>query len=69
MIAFLSLLLFVLLVSLNKKRGFKTFIALYMNYFCIFIAILFFVMGFSPIIISFILCLIISLIILFFLKR
>lgn len=69
MIKILSIILLILLLLIGGKRGLKTFLTIYINLFLIFIIIVLVGWGFNPQIPTFIICLIISVIILFFLNR
>lgn len=68
MIKLLSLILFILLLFIGDKRGVKTFITIYLNIFLLLVLILLICHGYNPIICSLIICLIISVLILFFLN-
>lgn len=68
MIKILSLVLLILLLLIGGKRGLKTFFTIYMNLALIFLLIIIVGWGFNPIIPTFIMCIIISTIILFFLN-
>lgn len=68
MIKLLSLIFFLLLLMVGKKRGFKTFITFYLNLLLIVIYITFMKIGLNPIILSIIICIISSLITLFILN-
>ncbi len=65
MIKVLSLILLVLLLLIGGKRGLKTFITIYVNLFLILLLVIICGWGFNPLIWSFIISLIISLIVLF----
>jgi len=62
----LTLLMFILLVWIGGKRGLKLFISLIINFIILMIAFYFIALGFNPIVISLIGCLIITYIILYF---
>lgn len=62
----LTLLMFVLLVWIGGKRGLKLFISLVINFIILMLAFYFIALGFNPIVISLIGCLIITYIILYF---
>lgn len=68
MIKCLSIILFILLALIGGFRGIKTFLAIYLNLALIFILVIISGWGFNPTIPTFIICLIISVIILFFLN-
>ena len=68
MIYILSLVLFILLISIGKLRGLKTFICFYLSYFLIITYIIFMGIGFNAIILSLITCVLASLISLFLLN-
>ena len=68
MIGILSFILFILLAIIGRKRGIKTFITLYVNLLLIFVIILLVGWGIDPIIPTLVICMIISLIILFLLN-
>ena len=68
MILALSIVLFLLLILIAKKQGLKTFICFYMSYFLIIAYIIFVGIGFNPIILSLITCLIAASISLFILN-
>jgi len=69
MIKLLSLILLILLVLIGGKRGLKTFVTIYINLFLIILLIIIYGWGFDPIIPTFIICLIISCVILFLLNK
>lgn len=62
----LTLLMFILLVWIGGKRGIKLFISLIINFIILMLAFYFIALGFNPIVISLIGCLIITYIILYF---
>lgn len=62
----LTLLMFVLLVWIGGKRGLKLFISLVINFIILMLTFYFIALGFNPIVISLIGCLIITYIILYF---
>ncbi len=62
----LTLLMFILLVWIGGKRGIKLFISLIINFIILMLAFYFIALGFSPIVISLIGCLIITYIILYY---
>lgn len=62
----LVIILFLLMVYVDKKRGLKLFISLIFNFLVLMIIFYFMALGFNPIICSLIGCLIISYIILYF---
>ncbi len=68
MIKLLSLILLLLLIIIGGKRGLKTFITIYLNLTLIFLLVIIVGWGFNPIIPTFIICLLISVIVLFFLN-
>ena len=68
MIFALSIVLFILLLLIGKKRGIKTFICFYLNYFLIIFYIIFVGIGLNPIFMALITCIISSLISLFLLN-
>lgn len=68
MIKLLSLILFILLIIIGGKRGLKTFFTIYMNLALLFILILIVGWGFNPTIPTLVICIIISIVILFFLN-
>ena len=68
MILVLSIILFLLLAFINKKRGVKAFISLYINFIFLTIAVGLIVLGFNPIIISLIFSFGTSAFILFFIN-
>lgn len=68
MIKILSLILLILLLLIGGKRGLKTFFTIYMNLALIFLLVIIVGWGFNPIIPTFIICIVISTIILFFLN-
>lgn len=68
MIKLLSLILLVLLTIIGGKRGIKTFFTIYMNLSLLFILIIIIGWGFNPTIPTLVICIIISIIILFFLN-
>lgn len=68
MIIVLSLILFLLLLIIGKKRGVKTFISFYISLFIILFYIILMSMGFNPIILAIITCIVASYFILFFLN-
>ena len=68
MIAALSIILFILLIIIGGKRGLKTFITLYVNLFLVLTIIVIVGWGFNPIIPTIVICMLISLIILFLLN-
>lgn len=68
MIKALSIILFILLIFIGGSRGIKTFITIYINLALIFILVIITGWGFNPTIPTFIICLFISCIILFFLN-
>ena len=69
MIKLLSLILFVLLLLIGGKRGLKTFVTIYINLFLLLILIVIYGWGFDPLIPTFVICLIISCLILFILNK
>ncbi len=68
MIKLLSLVLLILLILVGGKRGLKTFFTIYINLGLIFLLVILVGWGFNPIIPTLIICLIISMIILFLLN-
>lgn len=52
MIWVLSIILFILLASINKWRGIKSFFSLYINFFFVIVAVLLICWGFNPIVIA-----------------
>lgn len=64
----LSIILLVLLILVGGKRGFKTFITIYFNLTLIFLLVLIIGWGFNPIIPTLVICVLIAIIILFFLN-
>lgn len=62
----LTLLMFILLVWIGGKRGLKLFISLVINFIILMLTFYFIALGFNPIVISLIGCLIITYIILYF---
>ena len=58
MILVLSIVLFLLLVLIAKKQGLKTFLCFYINYFLIIVYMILMGIGFNPIILSLITCLV-----------
>jgi len=68
MILVLSLILFLLLVTINKKRGFKAFCSLYINLFFIILVVNLITWGLNPIIAALIFSLGTSAFILFFIN-
>lgn len=62
----LTLLMFILLVWIGGKRGLKLFISLVINFIILMLAFYFIALGFNPIVISLMGCLIITYIILYF---
>ena len=64
----LSIILLVLLILITGKRGIKTFLTIYFNLALIFIIVILVGWGFNPLIPTFVICLIISVLILFFLN-
>ena len=68
MILVLSIVLFLLLVLIAKKQGLKTFLCFYINYFLIIVYMILMGIGFNPIILSLITCLVASSISLFLLN-
>lgn len=68
MIKLLSLILLLLLILVGGKRGIKTYFTIYMNLLLILLLIIIIGWGFNPIIPTMIVCLIISVIVLFFLN-
>lgn len=68
MITALSIILFVLLILIGGKRGFKTFLTIYFNLGLLMLLIIIVGWGFNPTIPTFIICIVISTIILFFLN-
>lgn len=68
MIKMLSLILLILLIFIGGKRGLKTFLTIYMNLALIFLLVIIVGWGFNPLIPTFVICIIISIIILFFLN-
>lgn len=68
MIKLLSIILFLLLAFVGGIRGIKTFFTIYLNLALIFILVIITGWGFNPIIPTFIICIIISIMILFFLN-
>ena len=68
MIKLLSLILLILLLIIGKERGLKTFITIYINLALIFLLVIIVGWGFNPIIPTIFICIIIALIILFFLN-
>lgn len=64
----LSFLLFILLLFVGGRRGVKTFITIYINLALIFLLVILVGWGFNPNIPTLVICLIISMIILFFLN-
>lgn len=65
MIKILSLILLILLLIVGKKEGLKTYACFYLNYFLILVYIFLMGIGFNAIILSFIICLLASLVSLF----
>lgn len=64
MIKLLSVILFIFLFMINKKRGFKTFLTFYLNIFLIILYLIFIYFGFNAIILAIIttiLCTVVSL--------
>ena len=68
MIGLLSLVFFILLIVVGKKRGFKTFVTFYLNLLLIMIYITFMRVGINAIVLSIIICILASLITLFILN-
>lgn len=68
MVKVLSLILLVLLLLVGKTRGLKTYFSIYLNLALIFILVIITGWGFNPIIPTFIICILISLIVLFVLN-
>ena len=68
MITALSIILFTLLILIGGKRGLKTFITIYLNLALLMILIIIVGWGFNPTIPTFIMCIVITTIILFFLN-
>lgn len=68
MIKLLSIILFLLLIFIGGKRGLKTFVTIYINLFLLFVLIIITGWGFNPQIPTFIICVLITIIILFFLN-
>jgi len=62
----LIIILLILMVLIGKKRGFKSFISLIINFFLLIITFYFIALGINPIIVSLIGCICVSYIILFF---
>lgn len=62
----LLIILFLLMMYIDKKRGIKLFISLFINLLLLIILFYFVALGFNPIICSLIMCLIISYVILYF---
>lgn len=68
MIGVLSIILLILLILIGKTRGVKTFVTIYINLALIFALVIIAGWGFNPTIPTFVICLCISCIILFFLN-
>lgn len=68
MIKLLSIILLILLVIIGGKRGIKIFVNIYFSLFLIGILIILYGWGFNPLICTFIICIIISILVLFFLN-
>lgn len=68
MILTLSIILFLLIIIIGKKRGFKAFISIYLNYFLIILSAILICIGINPIIISLLFSIGISAFILFFIN-
>lgn len=68
MIKVLSLILLILLILIGGKRGLKTFITVYLNLALIFLIVYIVALGFNPTIPTFVICIIISMIVLFYLN-
>ncbi len=62
----LLLILFLLMLYIDKKRGLKLFFSLVLNFFCLIVVFYFIALGFNPIIVSLIGCLLMSYIILYY---
>lgn len=65
MIIILSIILFILLITIGKSRGFKTFLTFYLSLFLIVLYLSFCSLGFSANILAIIICILATLIILF----
>lgn len=68
MILVLSLILFILLVLIGKKRGLKTYLCFYLNYLLLIIFLFLLKLGVNATILSLIICILISYISLFFIN-
>ena len=68
MIKLLTLILLTLLILIGGKRGIKTFLSIYFNLSLIFILVIITTWGFNPTIPTLVICIIISIVILFFLN-
>lgn len=64
----LAIILLLLLIIIGGKRGFKTFISIFLNIFLLLILVILIGWGFNPLISTLIICLVISTIVLFFLN-
>lgn len=62
----LLIILFLLMIYIDKKRGIKLFISLIMNFLILLVVFYFTALGFNPIICSLIGCLLVSLVILYY---
>ena len=62
----LLLILFFLMIYIDKKRGIKLFVSLFMNFFILIFLFYLIALGFNPIIISLLGCFVVSVIILYF---
>ena len=62
----LIIILFLLMIYIDRKRGIKLFVSLFLNFFILIVLFYLIALGFNPIICSLLACLLISYIILFF---
>ena len=68
MILTLSIILFILMTVIGKKRGLKAFITLYLNYFAFIMGLILILFGLNPIIVALTISLLVSITILFVLN-
>lgn len=65
----LAIILFLLMISIDMKRGVKLFISLILNFLILIVVFYLIACGFSPIIVSLIGCLVMSMVILYYVNK